>query len=92
MCVDLDHFKDVNDTFGHATGDLLLMAVAERLKANRRRVDMVARLGGDEFAIVLGDVNNPKSCRHRAKAEQFEELIQRDAWHIGHAAGPGASE
>jgi diguanylate cyclase (GGDEF)-like protein/PAS domain S-box-containing protein len=61
MCVDLDHFKDINDTFGHATGDLLLMSVAERLKSNRRRIDMVARLGGDEFAIVLVDVEDPKS-------------------------------
>ena len=61
MCVDLDHFKDVNDTFGHATGDLLLMAVAERFKANRRRIDMVARLGGVEFAVVLVDVEDSKS-------------------------------
>jgi diguanylate cyclase (GGDEF)-like protein len=52
LCLDLDHFKGVNDTLGHPTGDLLLQAVAERLRASLRPTDMIARLGGDEFAIV----------------------------------------
>nr|WP_246527018.1 EAL domain-containing protein [Plastoroseomonas hellenica] len=52
LCLDLDNFKDVNDTLGHPVGDQLLQAVTERLRANMREVDTVARLGGDEFAVV----------------------------------------
>lgn len=52
-CLDLDHFKSVNDTLGHATGDRLLHDVGLVLRAGLRRVDIVARLGGDEFTLLL---------------------------------------
>jgi diguanylate cyclase (GGDEF)-like protein len=53
LCLDLDNFKIINDTLGHATGDAVLVAVAERLRGSIREFDIAARLGGDEFAIIV---------------------------------------
>lgn len=59
LYLDLDHFKDINDTLGHPIGDLLLKSLAGRLKACVRETDTVARFGGDEFAVLAVDINDP---------------------------------
>jgi diguanylate cyclase (GGDEF)-like protein/PAS domain S-box-containing protein len=57
LCLDLDNFKDVNDTLGHGYGDELLFEIGGRLRAGARETDVVARVGGDEFVILLADLD-----------------------------------
>jgi len=60
LCIDLDHFKEVNDALGHRSGDKLLQLVADRLRQNLRETDILARLGGDEFAVVQTMLQRPE--------------------------------
>jgi len=65
--LDLDRFKEVNDTLGHPTGDALLKAVANRLRESVRKTDFLARLGGDEFAIIQVGARGPEQCQRLAR-------------------------
>ena len=62
LFLDLDRFKAINDTFGHAVGDLLLKAVAERLSQSVRENDTVARMGGDEFTLIFSGLREPEDA------------------------------
>jgi diguanylate cyclase (GGDEF)-like protein len=77
--LDLDHFKEINDALGHAAGDALLKAFAERLNACVRETDTVARLGGDEFVILLEDVREDADAR--AVADKIIDAMRRE-FHI----------
>jgi two-component system, cell cycle response regulator len=76
LMADLDHFKKVNDSFGHAAGDAVLREVAERLKADLRAYDLVGRYGGEEFLIILPNCKLSVATR---RANEIRCLICKDA-------------
>ena len=76
--MDLDHFKFVNDSLGHSTGDKLLKAMGERLRAALREGDTVGRVGGDEFVLILADQNNEEvifRAMQRISAKVAEPIV-----------------
>lgn len=90
LAVDLDDFKAVNDRYGHAAGDAVLVASAERMKQLLRESDVIARFGGDEFVIVLGQVDDAKAAREVA-SRVVSSLCQPIALAGGGTALIGAS-
>ena len=80
IVMDLDGFKSINDTFGHAVGDQILVAAARRLQKVSKSSEIVARLGGDEFAILLTDVVSPEHGIRRA--EKYLDSL-RDSFYVG---------
>jgi diguanylate cyclase (GGDEF)-like protein len=76
LLIDLDHFKSINDRFGHAVGDRVLQVFADTAKANIRSSDLIGRLGGEEFAAVL----------YNAGREKAVALAERIRWAFAEAA------
>lgn len=74
LCIDLDSFKLVNDSFGHGAGDALLGQVAQRLKTRFRQSDTLARIGGDEFALILDHIQGREDAQNAA--ESLLELLK----------------
>ena len=66
LLLDIDNFKEVNDTYGHAAGDTFLEIVAQKMKRVVRKTDIVGRMGGDEFAVFLQNVENPAAAEVKA--------------------------
>ncbi len=89
IMLDLDHFKDVNDTLGHDTGDALLRLVADRLVSTFRRTDTVARLGGDEFAVILPGVRGAADMERPTRL--LMELLRNPLQYGGNSVSISAS-
>ena len=75
LFVDLDHFKQLNDAFGHALGDELLVQVARRMKACSRTTDSLARTGGDEFVVLVGGLSTDQAQAERAVQAYGDKLL-----------------
>ena len=73
MVLDLDHFKKINDTYGHSAGDTVLQEVARRLRSNLRSVDLICRIGGEEFLVVMPDTDLRAA---RAAAERLRRVTE----------------
>jgi diguanylate cyclase (GGDEF)-like protein/PAS domain S-box-containing protein len=82
LYVDLDRFKDVNDTHGHAVGDMLLQAVANRIKGCVRETDTVARIGGDEFVVLLHSIHGQEDAD--SVAEKILQVLAQPLRLDGH--------
>jgi len=93
LYIDLDGFKLVNDSFGHAVGDLLLSGVAERLRSRGRESDTLARIGGDEFTVILNHLQNREDAMIVAVSlmESLEAPFQIDTHEIVIGASIGIS-
>jgi len=91
LFVDLDGFKQVNDTLGHTAGDAVLIEVAKRLQSTVRKGDLVARCGGDEFLVLMVDVISPQDLSEAAQRilHSLEPAIATDGTHVRIGASIG---
>ena len=78
VVVDVDRFKAVNDTFGHAVGDAVLRAVAVRLLTDLRDEDLAARWGGEEFLLMLPDIGDAAAVAERLRAAVAAEPVRAE--------------
>ncbi len=88
ICMDLDNFKTINDTLGHATGDQLLKVTAKTIIRNLRTIDLAGRLGGDEFGILLpqADVDSAYIVANKIKI-RIMEVMQQNKWPVTTSIG-----
>jgi diguanylate cyclase (GGDEF)-like protein len=86
--MDVDNFKQINDRFGHATGDNLLKTVAQTMRGNLRRTDIVARMGGDEFIVMLPATVNETARKVIQKLHRtLNHEMGRHGWQVGFSMG-----
>jgi len=74
LMIDIDHFKNFNDCYGHLVGDAILKSTAETIKENLRQIDLIGRYGGEEFSVILTETNKEKA---KLAAERIREAIEK---------------
>src|SRR5690606_20975061 len=84
LLADIDHFKQVNDTYGHAAGDAVLREFSARFRRNTRGVDLACRFGGEEFLVIMPDTSISRACQ---VGERLRASIAADAFAIGPGRG-----
>ena len=85
MMIDIDHFKSINDTYGHTVGDQVLIGVANRLRDNLRAIDILARVGGEEFLIAMPGTT---TLQAELAADRLRQIISREAFAVGAGLDP----
>ena len=85
MMLDIDHFKAINDTYGHAAGDRVLIQIADRLRENLRAIDLVTRVGGEEFLVAM-----PRTSVRQAKlaADRLRRMVNNTPFALGTSCPP----
>jgi diguanylate cyclase (GGDEF)-like protein len=84
LMIDIDHFKQINDTYGHLAGNLVLKKIGEILRTQSRTVDIVSRYGGEEFTIILPE--SDKKCAYQM-AERLRQKVAEEEFEISHTPG-----
>jgi diguanylate cyclase (GGDEF)-like protein len=94
MMIDIDHFKTINDTHGHATGDLALREVAGRIKHSVRAVDVVARYGGEEFVVLMPETNLQEALQvaERVRKSVSDDPIEENSVEVWATLSIGVAE
>ena len=82
VVADIDHFKQINDSYGHTTGDKVLKTIADKMNDNLRQIDLIARWGGEEFLMILPDTSIEQACEITERIRQGIALISFDS--VGH--------
>jgi diguanylate cyclase (GGDEF)-like protein len=86
--MDVDNFKEVNDRYGHSTGDAVLRTVGQTIRATLREVDVIARLGGDEFVILMPETGDSAAEAVVARVRQHvNAVVARGGWPISFSIG-----
>jgi diguanylate cyclase (GGDEF)-like protein len=94
LMFDIDHFKQINDRFGHSTGDKVLMAIADRCGKVIRNVDILGRYGGDEFAVLLpeADISTASDIANRIRTSILQSPVPTEAGKISVSVSIGVAQ